>query len=216
LNYGDHAGSNRPLREGKLTAFEGGARVPCVMRWTGKVPAGRVCDELIMGIDLLPTIAELAGGRMPERKIDGMSIRPLLLGETGAKSPHGALFFYAGSELHALRAGPWKLHFAHPYITPRGEPGRGGKPSGFGTYQSLPSQQSGIEGIASRHGGRVAQLELSLFNLDDDPGETKNLAAGHPDIVARLSALAEPIRAELGDSLTGVKGNAIRAAGVVE
>ena len=142
--------------------------------------------------------------------------RPLLLGERGPKTPHEALFFYAGSELHAVRSGKWKLHFAHPYITTRAEPGKGGKPSGWGTYESKSITQSGIDGIASRHGGKVVQLELSLFDLDADPGETKNIAAKHPDVVKRLSKLAEPIRAELGDSLTGVTGSGVRKAGWVE
>jgi arylsulfatase len=214
LSYGEHAGSAKPLREGKLTTFEGGVRVPCLMRWPGQVPAGRVSDELFMSIDLLPTITELVGGRKPQRKIDGRSVKPLLLGEPGAKSPHQALFFYAGSELHAVRSGPWKLHFPHPYITTRGEPGKGGKPSEWGKYESKSITQSGIDGIASRHGGRVVTIGLSLFDLRTDPGETRNLAAEHPEIVSRLRRLAEPIRAELGDSLSGVKGNAIREAGI--
>ncbi|MCB1063309.1 MAG: sulfatase [Verrucomicrobiae bacterium] len=215
LSYGEHAGSNLPHREGKLTTFDGGVRVPCLMRWPGKVPAGRVSDEPIMSIDLLPTLTDLAGGKKSEHKIDGLNIKPLLLGEPGAKSPHEALFFYAGSELHAVRSGKWKLHFPHPYITTRGAPGKGGKPSEWGTYESKSITQSGIEGIASRHGGKVMQLPLSLFDLESDPGETKNLADEHPEIVARLSALAETMRTELGDSLTGIKGSEVREAGLV-
>lgn len=213
-SYGEHAGSNAPLREGKLTVFEGGVRVPCLVRWPGRVPAGRVSDVPFMAIDWLPTLTELVGGRKPERKIDGRSVKPLLLGEPGARSPHEALFFYAGSELHAVRSGQWKLHFAHPYLTTAGEPGRGGKPSNWGKTKPLAITTSSIEGIASRHGQKVAHLELSLFDLSQDPGETRNLAAQHPEIVARLSRLAEPIRAELGDALTSVKGTAIRAAGL--
>jgi arylsulfatase len=216
MSYGEHAGENTPLREGKLTAFEGGVRVPCLVRWPGHVPAGRVSDEPFMSIDWLPTLTELVGGKKPERKIDGLSVKPLLLGERGAKTPHEALFFYAGRELHAVRSGRWKLHFPHPYITTLAEPGKGGKPSGWGTYQAKSITQSGIDGIASRHGGKVVPLELSLFDLDADPGETKNLAAQHPDIVARLSKLAEPVRKELGDALTGVTGAGVRKAGWVE
>jgi arylsulfatase len=155
-------------------------------------------------------------GGISERLLSGQSVRPLLLGEPGAKSPHEALFFYAGSQLQCVRSGRWKLHFPHPYITTAGEPGRGGKPSNWGRYQAQSITQSGIEGIASRHGGRIEQLQLSLFDLLTDPGETKNLADQHPDVVARLSRLAEPIRAELGDSLQGVTGNAVRPAGWVE
>jgi arylsulfatase A-like enzyme len=213
LSYGDHAGSAKPLREGKLTTFEGGVRVPCVVRWPGQVPAARVSDDPIIAIDLLPTLTELVGGKTPERRIDGCSVKPLLLGESGAKSPHEALFFYAGAELHAVRSGPWKLHFPHSYLTTAGEPGRGGKPSNWGKTKPLAITQSGMEGIASRHGQRVERIELSLFDLRTDPGETKNVAAEHPEIVARLTRLAEPIRAELGDALTGIKGTGLRAAG---
>jgi arylsulfatase len=213
LSYGEHAGSATPLREGKLTTFEGGVRVPCLVRWPGQVPEGRVNDEPFMAIDWLPTLTELVGGKLPGRKIDGLSVRPLLLGEPSARSPHEALFFYGGTELQAVRSGRWKLHFAHPYITTAAEPGRGGKPSNWGKSEAQSITRSGIEGIASRHGGRVEQLELSLFDLEADPGESRNVAAEHPDVVSRLSRLAEPIRGELGDSLGGITGSEVRAAG---
>jgi arylsulfatase len=76
--------------------------------------------------------------------------------------------------------------------------------------------KSGIDGIASRHGYRVANEPLALYDLRLDEGEKRNVAAQHPEVVERLSKLAEPLRAELGDALTGVKGNAIRAVGKVE
>ncbi len=214
LSYGEHAGSATPLREGKLTTFEGGVRVPCLARWPGKVPAGRVSAEPFMAIDWLPTFTDLCGGKAPERKIDGLSIKPLLLGESGAKSPHEALFFYAGTELQAVRSGKWKLHFAHPFITVAAEPGVGGKPSNWGKSEAKSITQSGIDGIASRHGGRVEQLPLSLFDLTADPGESRNVAAEHPDVVARLSKLAEPVREALGDSLTSTAGKEVRTAGL--
>ena len=73
--------------------------------------------------------------------------------------------------------------------------------------------QSGIEGIASRHGYRVEHTPLALFNLDDDMAEAKDVAAAHPDIVARLQALAAPMREELGDALNKVNGTAGRPLG---
>lgn len=215
-SYGEHAGSAGPFREGKLTTFEGGVRVPCIMRWPGQIPAGRVCDEPVMAIDLLPTLTQIVGGKPPEKKIDGKDIGPVLFGAEGATTPHEALFFYGGTELQAVRSGKWKLHFPHPYITVAGEPGKGGKPSNWGKQSPRSITQSGIEGIASRHGGRVEQIELSLFDLENDPGETKNLAPQHPEIVARLQKLAEPIRQELGDTLTGTQGSEVREAGWVE
>lgn len=214
LSYGEHAGSAKPLREGKLTTFEGGVRVPCLVRWPGHVPSARVCADPFMGIDWLPTLTEIVGGKASTRKIDGLSAKGLLLGEKDARPPHEALFFYSGTALQAVRSGPWKLHFAHPYITVAAEPGRGGKPSNFGKLAPTSITQSGVEGIATRHGYRIEQLELSLFNLDTDPGETKNIAAEHPDVVTKLSALAEAARQDLGDSLQSIKGGGLRAPGI--
>ncbi|XZE18615.1 sulfatase family protein [Pirellulaceae bacterium SH449] len=213
LSYGEHAGSAAPLREGKLTTFEGGVRVPCIMWWPGKVTAGRVATEPLMAIDLLPTLTELVGGMPATKKIDGRSFKPLLLDEKGATGPHEALFFYSGTALQAVRSGKWKLHFAHPYITPAGEPGKGGKPSNFGKLAPTSITQSGVEGIATRHGYRIEQLELSLYNLEADPGENTNIAAQHADVVQRLSKLADLMRADLGDSLTETQGSGLREPG---
>jgi hypothetical protein len=106
-----------------------------------------------MEIDLLPTIAgpdRRAAFRTQNRrpKHERPARRP-----PGAKSPHEALVFYGGSELQAVRSGEWKLHFAHPYITVDGPtPGRDGKPSKLGEMKPKSITQSGIAGIASRHG----------------------------------------------------------------
>ena len=214
LSYGNHAGSAKPLREGKLTTFDGGVRSPCIARWPGHVPAAQVCDEPVMEIDLLPTIATLIGGKLSDRKIDGKNILPLLERKPDAKSPHEALVFYGGDELQAIRSGLWKLHFPHPYITVDGEPGRDGKPARFGQMKPKSITQSGIAGIASRHGYRVENIGLSLFNLQDDPGETSDVAKDHPEIVEQLKKLAEPTRKELGDALLKVKGTENRPLGL--
>lgn len=216
LSYGNHAGSAKPLREGKLTTFEGGVRSPFIARWPGRVPQGKVCDEPVMETDLLPTIARLAGARLPEKKIDGRDILPLLEGKAGAKSPHEALVFYGGSELQAVRSGQWKLHFPHPYITVDGEPGRDGKPAQFGKMKPKAITQSGISGIASRHGYRVEQIGLALYDLESDPGETRDVAKEHPEVVERLKKLAEPVRRELGDALTQVQGTENRPLGMAK
>jgi arylsulfatase len=212
MSYGEHAGSNGPLREGKLTCFEGGVRSPLLVRWPGKVPAGRVSETPFMSIDLLPTLVEAVGGKSPTLKIDGRSALPLLRG-TDDTPAHEALFFYAGEELHAVRAGRWKLHFDHPYLSNRGLPGRGGKPSGHGTYEPLPITDSSMDAIASRHGQKVSRQPQALFDLTTDSGETRDLSAQHPEIVRRLAALAEPVRADLGDKLMGVAGAGRRPAG---
>jgi len=108
---GDHGGSNAPLRGGKGTTWEGGQRLPCIMRWPGQIPAGRVCSDVAASIDFLPTFAALAGTEAPtDRIIDGKDIRALMRGESGAASPHDAFFYYRCDDLDAVRSGKWKLH----------------------------------------------------------------------------------------------------------
>lgn len=216
LSYGTHAGSAGPLREGKLTTFEGGVRVPCVMRWPGKIPAQRVCDEPLMTIDLLPTLCQLTGAPLPRRPIDGKDISPVLFGEKNARTPHDAYFFYAGDELHAVRSGKWKLHLPHEYLTVAGPTRTDGKPANHGQQKPEAMTSSGLRGIASRHGYKVAKIELSLYDLETDIGETTNVAAQHPEVVQRLLALAEAARVELGDSLTKTPGKGVRPCGVSE
>ncbi len=213
LSYGNHAGSAKPLREGKLTSFEGGVRVPFIASWPGHIPAGRVCDEAIMETDLMPTLAALCGGKLGDKKIDGQNITALLEGKAEAKSPHEALVFWSGDELQAIRSGPWKLHFAHSYISVDGPPGKDGKPARFGQMKPAAITSSGISGIATRHGYSVQNIPQSLYNLQDDPGETKDLSAAHPDILKRLQSLAAPARQDLGDALTQTKATGARAIG---
>jgi arylsulfatase len=216
LSYGTHAGSAGPLREGKLTTFEGGVREPGIVRWPEKVPAKRVCDTPVMTIDLLPTLCKICGADQPKLPIDGKDIAPILLGEPSAKSPHDAYFFYAGTELHAVRAGKWKLHLPHEYLTVNGPTRTDGKPANHGNQKPEAMSVSGLRGIASRHGYKVAKIELSLYDLDADVGEKVNVAGKHPEVVKRLLALAESARAELGDSPAGAKGKGVRPCGVSE
>ena len=216
LSYGSHAGSAGPLREGKLTAWEGGVRVPGIARWPGKVPANRVTDEPVMAIDLLPTIAKLAGAEPPKLPIDGKDAGPLLFGEPGAKSPQEAYYFYAGDELHAVRSGKWKLHLPHDYLSVNGPPGTGGKPANYANVKPEAMAVSGLRGIASRHGYKVEKVGLALFDLSADVGETTDVAAKHPQVVKRLLGYAETARDDLGDSLTGRKGKGVRPCGVAE
>ncbi len=176
LAYGDHAGSAKPLREGKGTNFEGGFRVPCLMRWPGRIPAGSVCREVAGTIDLLPTFAGLAGAALPDKKIDGKNIADLMFGKPGAKTPHEVFYHYdGGNRLMALRHGKWKLMFAQSYNSPI--PGKGGRP-----------------GKAERK-----KMELSLFDLERDIGETTNVADKYPEVVERLKQYAQLIRNDLGE-----------------
>jgi arylsulfatase len=213
LSYGNHAGSAGPLREGKLTTWEGGVREPCVMRFSGVIPAGRVCDAPISTIDLWPTLAGLVGAPLPEKPIDGRDVWPLIRGEPGAKLPREAFYYYAGDQLQAVRWGDWKLHLPHDYLTSASPPGHGGRPADYENMKPEAMSVSGLRGIASRHGYVVRHQPLALFNLRDDIGEAHDVAAQHPDVVKRLLALAETARADLGDSLTKHTGNGVRPVG---
>ena len=180
LSYGDHGGSAKPLREGKGTTWEGGVRVPCIMRWPGRIPAGGVCREPAMTIDLLPTIAGLVGAELPKHKIDGLDIWPLMSGAAGAKSPHEALYYYWGNELQAILGGPWKLHLPHPYPSLSGKTGgAGGKPVSY----------------------TPTKTDAALFDLDNDVGEQRNVAVEHPDIVKRLTEMARSFDEEMKRTL---------------
>ena len=157
-------------------------RMPCVVRWPGKVPAGRTCNELCTTMDLLPTFATLAGGAPPaDRIIDGKDIRPLLLGEPGASTPHEAFYYYYMDQLQAVRSGKWKLH--------------------------LPLKAKWV-----RFGGKKTEtVAAALYDVVTDAAEKVNLAAKNPEIVKRLTALAEKAREDLGD--VGRKGKGQRPPG---
>jgi arylsulfatase A-like enzyme len=129
LSYGNHAGSAGPLREGKGTTWEGGVREPCIMRWPGHIPAGSATNEMAATVDILPTLARIAGAEVPgDRIIDGVDIRPLLFAEPDAK-PREMYYFYWNDHLQAIRHGRWKLHFPHEYRSlGGGTGGRDGQP----------------------------------------------------------------------------------------
>jgi arylsulfatase A len=104
-------GSNGRLRGTKFTTWEGGLRVPCIMRWPGRIPPGTVCRELATGMDFYPTLAEVGGADIPrDRMIDGRSLLPLMLSGGATSSPHDVFFYYWGNALEAVRDRQWKLH----------------------------------------------------------------------------------------------------------
>ncbi len=107
---GGHGGSNAPLRGTKGQTWEGGMRVPCIVRWPGRVPARSVCTEIATAMDFLPTIAAAVDSPLPEQEIDGQDITGLLEGRE--PSPHDCFYYYTGTTLAAVRRGRWKLHLA--------------------------------------------------------------------------------------------------------
>lgn len=185
VNRNPPQGSNAPYKGMGYSTNEGGQRMPCIMRWPGKVPAGTTCEELGTMMDFLPTFAKLGGAPLPERKIDGHDIAPLMFGSGGARSPYdeAGFFYYQMAQLQAVRAGPWKLYL--PLENKRGLGGRG--------------KQS---------------ARLELFDVRNDVAEEHEVSARHPEVVSRLTALANRARADLGDDDT--KGVGQREPGWVE
>jgi arylsulfatase A len=178
LVYGNHAGSAKPLREGKWTTFEGGQREPGLMRWPNRIPADTVSDAVVTTMDLLPTIAAITGAALPVAKLDGKSVLPILERSPGAASPTDALYYYLRTELQAVRMGHWKLHLPHTYET-----------------VLVP----GVDGVIGQDDW--VPLPLSLFDLDVDPGETTNLVDQYPDVVNQLMNAATTFDADIKANL---------------
>ena len=169
-----HGGSALPLRGAKTSTWEGGLRVPCIMWAPGKIPAGAVCTEIASTLDMLPTIAKLAGGNAPtDRVIDGHDIRDLIHGVEGAKSPTDAYYYYQRTQLQAVRSGPWKLHVARTRDT-------------FWARYSKPEDVFDI-------------TSPLLFNLETDIDESRDVSSRYPGVVDRLLHLAEGARNDIGD-----------------
>jgi arylsulfatase A len=173
-------GSNLPLRSTKGTTWEGGQRVPCIMRWPGGLPSGTTTGAVTTAMDLYPTIAGWCGADVPtDRTIDGKDLDPLLQGST-EDSPHAAFFYFQGNALEAVRVGKWKLHVAK-------------------TNWKEERRPSITE----------------LYDLETDIGETNDVAADNPEVVAELLGHVELARADLGDELTGATGTGVRPKGEV-
>ncbi|QDT55618.1 Arylsulfatase [Caulifigura coniformis] len=163
-------GSNSPFKGYGYDTSEGAMRMPCIIRWPGRVPAGRVSDELWSSLDLLPTLASLATAPGPTNEIDGFDVSGLWTGVTGWESPYDkkGFFYYRMDQLQAVRSGPWKLY--------------------------LP-----LEARFANLNRKSSVVPLQLFNVRSDVGELQECSAAHPDVVHWLTALAESMRVEVGD-----------------
>jgi arylsulfatase A len=145
-------------------------------------------------MDILPTLAKIAGAKLPKRRIDGEDIWPLMSGRPGAKSPHEAFFYYRSLTLEAVRSGKWKLHFPHGYRTLSGRPGgKGGLPVKYDR----------------------TSINLALFDLEKDISEQHDVSARYPDIVERLMKLADEMREDIGDSAKKMTGKNRRPPGYI-
>jgi len=163
-------GSNAPYRGAGYDTSEGAMRMPCVMRWPGKIAAGAVNDALCSTMDMLPTFAALAEAKLPSQKIDGHDIRSMLFDASSTKSPWNddGFCFYRMEQLQAVRAGDWKLY--------------------------LP-----LEGKFSNLQRKPETAKLELYDVRHDVSEQHEVSSLHPDVVRHLTVLAEKARVELGD-----------------
>ena len=194
LNYGNHAGSTGGLREGKGTAFEGGQRVPCIMRWPEKIPAGTICNQLASTIDLLPTFAFISGAPLPGLRIDGVTIISLMTDPEAGSSPRKYfLYYYRQNDLDAVRNDRFKLVFPHT--------GR--------TYEGFLPGNDGLPGPVNER----QSFGLALYDMRRDPGERYDVKEQYPDVVTELTKIADEARKDLGDDLTGEKGTGRRPIG---
>jgi len=168
-SYGNHAGTT-PYREAKGTSFDGGVRSACTIRYPGHIKPGSASNRAFCSIDLLPTIAHLAGAPLPKNPVDGKNVWDLIAGKRGAKNPHDYYPFTTGPNFEGVLSGDgrWKLHLPHKYrqvITP------------------------GNDGAAGKY--RQVDIELSLFDMEKDPFETTNVIAKYPAVAEQLKGFAE-------------------------
>ncbi|SIN68955.1 sulfatase family protein [Algoriphagus halophilus] len=195
LSYGGHAGLTAGLREGKGTSWDGGIREPGIFVWPNHFPAGKVENQAAMTIDILPTLAEITGSKLPDLPIDGRSILPMLEGQEMEPKPYYA--YYNRNELQAVIYGKWKMVMPH-------------------SYRSIP------EGTVMRNDGIPVKYHMlnldkaALFDLSSDPNETTDVAAKNPEIVAQMNQFAEQARADMGDALTESEGSNLRKHGAIE
>ena len=165
-----HGGTTGSLRGAKATTYEGGFRVPALLRWPGHIPVGQVSAEIATTMDLHRTILHLAGAAMPEKPLDGLNLWPMLTQQDA--SPHDYYYYFWINRLDAIRDATWKLRIAPP-----------------------------AESWISHEVQEEPPVETALFNLMNDPFEQFNLAAEHPDVVARLRAQMVAFAEETGASL---------------
>jgi len=168
LIKGPDGGSAGPLRGGKGSTWEGGVRVPTLAWWPGKIAPGSVCDAVAGTIDVLPTCLKIAGAEVPAQPVIDGRDLSPLLFGQSKDSPREAHYYFSSYNLQAVRQGPWKL--------------------------ALETQRETM----GKDAASDASVNPRLYNLDQEIGERTNLAAQHPDIVAKLTALADAMTAKIG------------------
>ncbi len=189
LSYGNHSGSSGIYREGKGTTWEGGVRVPSIIKFPNGLKPNEI-DEPVMAIDWMPTFANITRSKLSQNKIDGKDIWPLLSGKVD-QSPHEKLYFYYRvNELHSIRMKNWKIQFSR-------------------TYRSLNGKAGGKDGIPVKYEMNLIDKN-ELYNLKDDPQERINVYDKFPEIAKKMEKLGDEARNELGDNLLGIEGEGNR------
>ena len=195
LKFGNHAGSSGGFREGKGTSFEGGHRVPLIVRWPEHFPAGVVTNKLASSIDILPTLAAICSLKLPVNKIDGLNIVQLMEGKD--VTPRKNFYYYFDrNNLRAVRRDNWKLVLPHQSQL----------------YETELQQNDGFPGVVKSDN----PVPLALYDLRRDPSERYDVQKLYPEIVMELQRLAEVAREDLGDDLTKRVGANARPPGMVK
>ncbi len=196
LSYGSHAGSAGIFREGKGTNWEGGTREPFIIRYPEGIKPGQVIETPLMSIDILPSLANLTNAKLPEKKIDGKDAWKVLTGESSVSPQEAYFFYYHVNELQAVMMDNWKL------ILPQ-------------RYRTLNNREGGKDGLPVDY--EYIELEQpELYNLSEDPSETKNVAEENPQKLSELMELANRMREKLGDRRVEIEGLENREPGRIE
>jgi len=170
ISYGNHAGTT-PFREAKGTTFDGGTRSATIMKYPARLEGNKQSTKALMTIDLLPTLCYLANVPLPQTEIDGKNVWDLISGKPDAVNPHTYYAFTNNSEFQAIMSGDgkWKLHLPHNYRT--------------------MSEIKGKDGMPGKY--KQEHIDLSLFDMENDPYETTNVLDQHPEVVEHLLQLAD-------------------------
>ena len=169
ISYGNHAGKT-PFREAKATSFDGGNRSACIIKYPNELEANSSSNNAFFSVDLLPTLSHLAGVEMPNNEIDGRNVWDLISGEKDAKNPHEYYALSTSRNFEGVMSGDgkWKLHLPHSYRSLL-FPGKDGQP---GKYETK-------------------EIELSLFDMENDPYESTNVIEDHTEVAENLMRFAE-------------------------
>lgn len=174
IDYGNHAGKT-PFRESKGTSFDGGTRCACIMKMPGRIQAGTTSEKFFCSIDLMPTLAALAGAATPDTPFDGLNVLDIITAKPDAQNPHDYYAFTTGNHFEGVFSGDgqWKLHVAH-------------------NYRSLKT--AGSDGQPGSYNQK--RIEDTLFNMKTDPFETTNVIDQFPEVADKLKKFAEEHRKE--------------------